>query len=466
MAGRRALVAMKHVGLNVAADPLMNSALVDIHGGVVVAVADDPGMHSSQNEQDSRYYADFARVVCLEPSDSQQAYDMTRDAFDISERFKLPVIVRLVTRLAHTRSAVSVREARPQNALDKVAGAFRSWVMLPGNARLQWRKLLDRWPEIEAFTEASPYNPLSMGNGTPTVGVITTGIAREHYLECLGELPEPPPHLHISAYPFPKQKVRDLASRVRTLLIIEEGYPFVERYVRGVFETPVRVQGKLTGELPADGELNPDQVRRALGLEVNEGPRPQGPALPGRPPQLCKGCPHGESFTALKAALGSATTSLVTSDIGCYTLGALAPYRAIESCLCMGASITSAKGAAQAGLRPVVAVIGDSTFVHSGITGLIDAISEDVDMTVLILDNLTTAMTGGQPTAVPSSRLKELVLGLGANPDHVQVLDAHPKQLEQNTDAIRRELQHVGLSVIILVRECIETARKKKTGSR
>lgn len=460
-AGRRALVAMKHVGLNVAADPFINSALVSIHGGLVVVVADDPGMHSSQNEQDSRYYADFARVICLEPADQQQAYEMTREAFDLSERFHVPVMIRLVTRLAHSRSVVHIGEACAENALNKSLDRS-SWILLPANARRQWHALLERQKDFLAYSEASSHNRLALNHESRALGVITTGIAKNYYLENLEDLDAQPSHLHIGAYPFPVEKVRQITEHVERLLILEEGYPFVERFLRGVIPPRLEMQGKLSGHVPEEGELTPDIVRRSMGLPVRHGLSLDGLQLANRPPQLCQGCPHGDSYRAINQAAQAFDPALITSDIGCYTLGALPPYSTIESCICMGASIGMAKGAAEAGFHPAVAVIGDSTFLHSGIPALLDAIAANTDMTLIILDNETVAMTGGQPTMVSSSRLEKLVLGLGVDPAHFQVLDAHPKHSERNTKVIRSEMDYRGLSVIIAVRECIETARRKK----
>ena len=458
-AGRRALVAMKHVGLNVAADPFMNSALVSVHGGLVVAVADDPGMHSSQNEQDSRFYADFARVICLEPANAQEAYEMTREAFDLSERFHIPIVVRLVTRLAHSRGVIKVSPPRDENRPSK-APVPASWILLPANARRQWRALLDRQPDIRAYAADSHHNVLSLDNRE--LGVITAGLGRNYYLENLEDLGFVPSHLHVGAYPLPVESVRMLAGHVKRVLVLEDGYPYIERMLRGLIPPPVEIMGKETGHLPPDGELTPDIARVALGLKVRLGVEAPGPALPNRPPQLCRGCPHGDMYHAINKALEGFETSIVTSDIGCYTLGALPPYGAIESCVCMGASIGMAKGAADAGFHPVIAVIGDSTFLHSGVTPLMDAIAANTDMTLVILDNDVVAMTGGQPSIVPSSRIEALLRGLGVDPDHLHVITAHPRQVERNTDVIRKELGHRGLSVIVGVRECPETARAKK----
>jgi indolepyruvate ferredoxin oxidoreductase, alpha subunit len=460
LVGRRALVSMKHVGLNVASDPFMNSALISIHGGLVVVVADDPGMHSSQNEQDTRYYADFARVICLEPANQQEAYEMTREAFDLSEKFHIPVVIRLVTRLAHSRAIVRVREQRAENPLSKAAD-WKQWTLLPGNARVQWRSLLDRQKDFAAYAESAAHNPLTL-TGRHDIGLITTGLARNYYMENVGDLGEPPSHLHIGAYPIPFGKIRELVSHVQKVLVLEEGYPLVERFLRGIIPPGVAIAGKESGEVPPDGELTPDIVRRALGLPISKGVELPGMALPNRPPQLCDGCPHADSLDALHEALKQCQASLVTSDIGCYTLGALPPYSAVESCVCMGASVGMAKGAAEAGFHPAVGVIGDSTFLHSGITPLIDAVAANADMTLVIVDNQAVAMTGGQRTMLPSSSLKGLVLGLGVDPEHCHVLKAHRLSTKANAEIIKKELDYHGLSVIITVRECIETLKAKK----
>ncbi len=461
-AGRRALVAMKHVGLNVAADPFINSALVPINGGLVLAVADDPAMHSSQNEQDSRYYADFARVICLEPANQQEAYEMTREAFELSEGFEIPVMIRLVTRLAHSRTVVQTSEPREENPPDKARNAANSWVLMPHIARQRWHTLLLRQREIRAYTESSTHNFLTLNEQYRDLGIITTGLARNYYIENLEDLDSKPSHLHVGAYPVPTEKVQRLAANVRRLLVLEEGYPFLERALRGLLPTSVEIQGKESGNLPADGELTPDIVRRALGLPKREGMEIPGLSLAGRPPQLCAGCPHCDTLSALNEALASYRDPVVTSDIGCYTLGALPPYSAIESCVCMGASVGMAKGAAEAGLHPVVAVIGDSTFLHSGVTPLMDAVSANADMTLVIADNGTVGMTGTQPTILPQAQLEQVVLGVGVDPRHFHVLSAHRKHHEENTRVLKQEIDYRGLSVIISRRGCLEAARVTK----
>jgi indolepyruvate ferredoxin oxidoreductase alpha subunit len=457
-AGRRALVAMKHVGLNVAADPFMNSVLVDIAGGLVVAVADDPGMHSSQNEQDTRYYADFARTLCLEPANAQEAYDMTRRAFELSEQFHVPVVIRLVTRLAHSRGVVRVGERREQNPL-RMPSDPASWTLLPANARKLWRDLLDRQHDLRAYTSRPGENRLTLAD--TRLGVITCGIARNYYEENVADLPFQPSHLHVGAYPMPFDLLRKLVAHVDAVLVLEDGYPFIERALRGVLPPQKEIRGKQTGVLPPDGELTPDIVRVGLGLPLRPGvPAPDLP-LPQRPPQLCAGCPHIDTFnTLLKATQG--LHARVTSDIGCYTLGALPPFNAVDSCVCMGASIGMARGAADAGYHPAIAVIGDSTFLHSGMTALLDAIVADTRMTLIIADNEVVAMTGGQRSAVPSSRIEALLRGLGVNAEHLHVLETHPRLVDRNAEILKREIEHPGLSVIVTVRECVETARDKK----
>jgi indolepyruvate ferredoxin oxidoreductase alpha subunit len=460
-AGRRAMVSMKHVGLNVAADPFVNSALVRINGGLVVVVADDPGMHSSQDEQDSRLLADFARMPCFEPADQQEAYDQTRLAFDFSEKHEVPVLLRITTRLAHSRAIVATEGARAPKPAHKTEDRS-AWILMPASARLRWRSLLERQAAFEAHSEASACLALA----GKKLGIITTGIARQYLLENAEDLAasigEPPSTLAIGSYPIPAGKIRDLAAHVARILVIEEGFPYVEDRIRGIFGAPVPIAGKRSGEVPLDGELTPDLVRRALGLQPRKGFAASSLVPPTRPPQFCQGCPHADSYQALIEALEGHAAHAVTSDIGCYALGALPPYDAIESCVDMGASIGMARGVADAGIIPAVAVIGDSTFYHSGLSNLIDAVSHNSNITLLILDNDTTGMTGAQPTIAPTSRIRPLLEGVGVDPAHIQVLRAHRNEHAKNVAAIRVELAWKGPSVIVLVRECIEALKKAR----
>ncbi len=462
-AGKRAMVSFKHVGLNVAADPFMNSAVTGANGGLVVVSADDPGMHSSQNEQDSRFYARFAQVFCFEPSNPQEAYDMTREAFDISEGLGFPVMVRMVTRLAHSRSSVAPREPRPQNSLR--TGEGKDWILLPVNARRRFDLLLRKQPEMVRLAEGSRFNALTLNEKDRSLGVIASGLGYNYVREWLDRVVPAPSVLKVGTYPLPEALVARLVGHAGTILVVEEGAPLIERQLKGEFGIPGKtLRGKLSGDLPSSGELTPDLVRKALGLAPAVVREPGSLALANRPPQLCVGCPHADTFKALNKAREIYPGSRVFSDIGCYTLGALPPYNAIETCVCMGASVSMAKGGSDAGIRPAVAVIGDSTFAHSGITPLLAAAAADTDMTVVILDNATTAMTGGQPSYGTGAGLFRLLEGLGVRKERIRVIEPLPKHHEDNVAVIREELDHKGLSVIVAVRECLEESRKKRSG--
>jgi indolepyruvate ferredoxin oxidoreductase alpha subunit len=342
-AGRRAMVSFKHVGLNVAADPYMNSAVTGVEGGFLVVSADDPGMHSSQNEQDSRVYASFALVPCFEPANGQEAYDMAREAFDASERFGLPVMMRLVTRLAHSRSGVALAEKRAPNPLQPTADTAR-WTLLPSNARKNYAALTRKQAELLAWSESSRWNQLRLGDAGGKVGYIASGVGLNYLLESFGPGEALPPHLKVGCYPIPVALVSKLLDAVDTVVVIEDGYPFIESALRGLLDRPrgKTVKGRLDGTLPRAGELNPDLVRKALGLP--ERPRQAAPdlKLAGRPPSLCDGCPHIDSYNAVKVILEAEPKARVFADIGCYTLGAYAPYNAAHSCVDMGASISMA----------------------------------------------------------------------------------------------------------------------------
>lgn len=461
-AGKRALVSFKHVGLNVAADPFMNSAMTGANGGLVVVSADDPGMHSSQNEQDSRFYAQFAQIFCYEPSDHQECYDMAREAFDVSEKLGLPVLIRLVTRLSHSRSSVETREPRAQNDLH--TGDWMDWTLLPANARRRFSLLLGRQAEMVRLSEESTANMLALNDKDRSLGVIASGIAANYFREAVAKGGISPSFLKISTYPLPGKLIRKLVDHIDTILVLEDGYPLIEKELKGFFGIPgKRVLGRMSGTLPASGELSPDAVRQALGLAPLATQSPVDIPLAGRPPQLCVGCPHADTLKALNKARAGYPQSNVFSDIGCYTLGALPPYNALQSCVCMGASIGMARGASDVGVRPAVAVIGDSTFAHSGITPLLGAAAAGTDMTVIILDNGTVAMTGGQPSYGSGERLLRIIEGVGVPKEHIRVIEPLPKNHERNVQIIREEIDYRGLSVIVAVRECIQEPRKKRS---
>lgn len=458
-AGKRSIVTMKHVGLNVAADPFMNSAVTGVNGGLVLAVADDPSMHSSQNEQDSRYYAHFAQIICMEPADQQECYDMVRESYDLSEKFSIPVVIRLVTRLAHSRSAVSTREALPIVS-KTVSYDPTQWTLLPANARKRYKKLLDTQKDFLAYSEQSTYNQLHL-TSNKKIGVLACGISYNYLLEFLQEQKKDLSYLKIGTYPVPIQKIQALFSHVEKVLVLEEGYPFLEEKLRGILPHSYQIAGRLDGTLPRDGELTPELVKLALGEAPTPHEKLPDLTIPPRPPALCKGCPHGDLYNALNEAMKNHPQGKVFSDIGCYTLGALPPYSAITSCVDMGASISMAKGAADAGVSPSFAVIGDSTFAHSGITPLLASLRENSNVKVIILDNATVAMTGGQKTMCTGEDMDRLVLGLGVDPSHMRLLSPLPKNLAENTKIIEEEIGYKGVSVLICRRECIQTAKKK-----
>jgi len=457
-AGKRAIVCMKHVGLNVAADGFINAAITGSGGGLIVVVADDPSMHSSQNEQDSRFYADFALLPAFEPTNQQEAYDMVFAGFELSEKYGLPVMIRITTRLSHSRASVTTREVLGQNLM-KLPEDPRQFVLLPAIARKRYKRLLDLQSVLLGESENSGFN-LDISGEDHSIGVIACGIAF-NYVQENYPLGIPYPVLKISQYPVPVEMVRKLTESCKSILVLEEGYPLIERALRGLLNnSPVPVHGRLDGFLPRDGELTPDIVAGALGLETKSGPAVPG-FLSNRPPSMCKGCGHIDTYYALIDALKSFGAGRTFSDIGCYTLGALPPFEAVNSCVDMGASITMAKGAADAGLIPAVSVIGDSTFTHSGMTGLLDAVNENSPITVIISDNETTGMTGGQ-TSAALGRLESICLGIGVQADHLKLMIPLKKNHEANVALITTELNYMGVSVIISRRECIQTAIKHK----
>ncbi|NMW19351.1 MAG: indolepyruvate ferredoxin oxidoreductase [Chlorobiaceae bacterium] len=456
-AGKRSLVCMKHVGLNVAADAFINSAITGVNGGLVAAVADDPSMHSSQNEQDSRAYGKFAMLPVLEPSSQQDLYTATREAFDLSESIRLPVLLRLTTRLAHSRAGVECKSARMQNQLHAIY-APEQFVLIPQNARRQYNVLLGLQDKLEHLSEQSWLNRLIAGTGSH--GVVAFGIAFNYIMEVRQTFGLSFPVLQIGQYPLPRKLVESLFKSCETILVAEEGYPVYEELLRGYFGRET-IMGRMDGTLPRAGELNADIIARGLGLEA-KAVMPVPDIVVHRPPALCKGCGHRDLYDALNTVMRSFDDHHVFSDIGCYTLGALEPFNAIHTCVDMGASITMAKGAADAGLRPAVSVIGDSTFTHSGMTGLLDAINDRSPLTVIIADNDTTAMTGGQQSSATGSRLLNICRGLGVEEQHLRTIIPLKSNLEENIRVLKEEITYEGLSVVIAQRECIETAARKK----
>jgi indolepyruvate ferredoxin oxidoreductase alpha subunit len=452
--GKRAMTCMKHVGLNVAADAFLNTSITGANGGLIVVSADDPSMHSSQNEQDSRFYGDFAMIPILEPSNQQEAYDMVHYGFDLSEKYHIPVMMRITTRLAHSRAGVVQSQSRAQNEI-KLSANPKQFILLPGNARKQYKTLLNNQSAFKEESEMSTFNSYINGPDKK-MGIIACGLAFNYLMENYPLRVSNFPILKIGQYPIPTDQVRKMYDECDSVLVLEEGYPLIENHLRGLLNNGKTIKGRLDGTLPRDGELTPNLVAKALGLQVAEEK-----AIPSivknRPPALCKGCPHIYSYNAINEALTSVGKGHVFADIGCYTLGFMEPYNAIDTCVDMGASITMAKGAADAGFLPAVAVIGDSTFTHSGMTGLLDAVSDNSPITLFILDNETTAMTGGQ-TSAARGKLEAICEGLGVDPAHIRVLNPIPKAHAENVVIINEEIAYQGVSVIIPRRECIQTA--------
>ena len=458
-AGKRALVCMKHVGMNVAADAFVNSAITGVNGGLVVLAADDPSMHSSQNEQDSRFYGKFAMLPILEPSNQQEAYDMMNDAYTLSEELKLPVLMRVVTRLAHSRAGVKVGEVGEENQLNPDSERTH-WVLLPAIARNQYAALIKKQEQLEKVSRKSPYNGLENFNPDSSYefGIIACGIGYNYVKECDTD-DSPVPVLKVSQYPLLAEEIQKMADCCKYILVVEDGQPFVEEQVKALLSSDYTVKGRLTGDLPRTGELTPDNVGNAIGW-ATKSPFVTPQVVMPRPPALCQGCGHRDVYDALNKVAAEYPGARIFGDIGCYTLGALPPFRAIDSCVDMGASITMAKGAADAGVFPAISVIGDSTFTHSGMTGLLDAVNDKANITIIISDNLTTAMTGGQDSA-GTNKFEAICLGLGVEPEHVRVVVPLPKNMEEITRIIREEIEYKGVSVIIPRRECVQTLNRK-----
>jgi len=467
-AGVRSLVSMKQVGLNVASDPFMAASTTGVNAGMVVISADDPGIHSSQNEQDNRHYAKLAKVPVLEPSDSQEAYELMAYAFDISERFDTPVLVRTTTRISHSKSVVKVNRSRV--ALVKPSGFQRDvakYVMLPVYARLRHPLLEERLVKLAIYAETFPLNQIHWGQRR--LGVVTSGVAYQYAREVFPEAS----FLKLSmTYPLPENLLRHFAVQVDRVIVIEELEPFLQENIRAM---GIEVTGKEF--IPRVGELNPgiiEEGSRAAGLLKETSPRQVETAtkLPRRPPLLCPGCPHTGIFFVLSSlgqrlklpSQGKAAkkpTLIITGDIGCYTLATYPPLCAMDTTACMGASIGQALGMEKAGIsNKVVAVIGDSTFLHSGITPLVNAVYNEGQITVIILDNGTTAMTGHQdhPGTGISAQGKEtkavalehLVRGIGIS--NVKVIDAF--NVRGLRAAVRSSLNSPELSVVIVRGAC------------
>lgn len=448
-AGARSICAMKHVGLNVAADPLFTVSYTGVNGGLVICVADDPGMHSSQNEQDSRHYARAAKVPMLEPADSQECKDYLMKALELSESFDTPVILRLTTRISHSQSIVELsdRQEMPPKAYQKSPDKY---VMMPATARKRHVFVEDRMARMADYANTADLNQIIWGSRE--IGIITSGISYQYSKEAFGDNVS---YLKLGmVYPLPEKLISEFASQVKTLIVIEELDPFIEGFLR---EKGIACTGK--DKLPITGEYSASLLRaKLLGLSEHTQSLADG-SVPVRPPVLCPGCPHRGVFYTLKK-----NKLTVTGDIGCYTLGTLAPLESMDTCVCMGASIGVAHGMEKAlgrkAAEKTVAVIGDSTFIHSGITGLIDIVYNKGTSTVIILDNSITGMTGHQenPTTgftirgEPTRQVDLVKLCQAVGIDRVKVCD--PFDLETFDKVLKEEIAAEEPSVIIAQRPC------------
>lgn len=455
-AGVRALAAMKHVGVNVASDPLMTLSYTGIRGGLVLISADDPGMHSSQNEQDNRHYARMAKIPLLEPSDSGEARKMVKMAFQLSEEFDTPVILRTTTRISHSKSPVIIDDdnVRSSSAAAGFARNPEKLVMLPAFGRKRHIRVEERLKELERFSESFDWNIVE--KGSEKVGIITSGVSYNYAKEVLPWAS----FLKLGmVYPIPRRKILEFAESVEKLIVMEELDPFLEDQIKAL---GINVYGK--DVIPICGELSPDIIARSLADIVSvehdaEEPTPVT-GLPLRPPVMCPGCPHRGVLYVLKK-LGV----IVTGDIGCYTLGALPPLSAIDTCLCMGASISHAvgidKALGNAVQGKVVAVIGDSTFYHSGIGPLMNAAYNKSSITVVILDNRTTAMTGGQDHPGTGRTLKGEetvsvdIKGLARSLGVKRVRTINPYSIEESRGVLKEEISSSEVSLVISSAPCM-----------
>lgn len=458
-AGARVLSTMKHVGVNVAADPLFTAAYTGVNGGYVILAADDPGMYSSQNEQDSRFYAQAAHVPALDPSDSTEALEFTRQAFELSERFDVPFMIRSTVRVSHTKTPVEVGEriAYEQKPYEKNAP---KWVMMPAFAKPRRKVQLERIAALEEWVEECDFNKVE--NHGSEIGIVCSGAVYQHVVEAMPDASVL--KLGVS-WPLPKRLLASFAESVDNVYVVEEGSEYLSKQVAAA---GIEIS-EFPGTLPADGELSPGLVRKAFGFE-DPGHIETPTDLPGRPPALCAGCPHRLVFKEL-----SRIKAIVTGDIGCYTLGALPPLAAMDTCVDMGASVSMSHGfeLALAGTdhRPVVAVIGDSTFGHSGLSSLITTVYNQGVGTVCILDNRTTAMTGrqGNPfngVTLQNRESRELDLvgviqALGVQ--NISVVDPHDAKAVRSALKIATKDQSDELTVIVFKAPCVLLHRQRKT---
>lgn len=477
--GVRALVSMKHVGLNVASDALMTFAYTGTRGGFVLVTADDPSCHSSQNEQDNRYYALLGGIPLLEPSSPQECYEMTKEAFALSERLELPVIVRTTTRVSHVRGPVVVGEVVHGPKKKEFVKDPKRFVTVPAVARARHLVLLDRLRDAEKMADESPFNKLMRIGDGGKIGIITASAAYNYAMDAARTEGIHADVLKLGfSHPFPKELVARFLRLHETVVIVEELEPILESSVRAVAQHEgigTKILGKADDLFPRTYEFDQAIVAsgllRALGTGPDQTPAPraESPDLPVRPPVLCAGCPHSATYFAVNKATNR--KAIFASDIGCYTLGVAPPYNAADLLVCMGSSVGTAGGLAKVNDQPVVAFIGDSTFFHAGIPGLINAVHHGHRFLLMILDNRTTAMTGHQPHPgsdrgpsccdITPVSIEDVVRGCGVK--WLKVVD--PYDVKLTTETVKDALTQEGVSVIIARRECALIAKRDKEGA-
>ena len=464
--GARALTTMKHVGLNVAADPLFTMAYEGVNGGFVVVTADDPGMHSSQNEQDNRYYAPHAKVAMLEPSDSQECLDYMKAAYEISEQFDTLILFRVTTRICHSKTALVLGEKKSV-AVRPYEKNVKKYIMTPANSRTKHYEVEERLEALRKFSNTTPLNRIEIGDSK--IGIITSGISYQYAKEVLGDNAS---YLKIGmSYPLPDEMIREFAAKVEKLYIIEENDPYLETAIKAM---GIKCVGKEI--IPICEELNPDIIRKAILGEVNNIAYETDIQAPSRPPVLCPGCPHRGIFYQVSKY----KDIIASSDIGCYTLGMVDPLNVADTVICMGASISAGTGIERANMvanrddKKVFAFIGDSTFFHSGVTGLINTVYNNTPMVTCILDNRITGMTGHQEnpgtgktlqgTPAPMIDIEQLVLACGIKPENMRVVD--PYKLEETKQAVKEAHDSTEPFVIITKQPCalIKDVLKARAG--
>ncbi len=468
--GHRAVVTMKHVGLNVAMDAFVNSAITGVQGGLVVAVADDPGMHSSQNEQDTRFLADFANLPLMEPCNPQEVYDFTREAFEISEREQLPVVMRMVTRLSHSRGLVFTGgETLPPKTIGMPEGEDKlHWMLIPSYARGRYRNLRNKLAELTSIF--GKHNKMKLETNSKS-GVITAGMGRAYFDQYLKDAhisAQKYNRLEIAGYPIDPQQLKSFVLACDTVYVFEEDYPYLEDKALPYAENICVIHGRRDKTLTIDGELNIAKVREALEGRKIEGKVDEtlmteiSDLVEIRPPKLCDGCGHADAFTAITRALENIGVKdhRIFGDIGCYSLGVLPPLNGMNTVVEMGASLSMAFGAAMAGMSPSVGVIGDSTFFHSGMTTLLSAAKSHLNLNLIILDNSIVAMTG-QQVPVASDIAPVLAKAVGFKEEQIHILTPLPRQTADNIAVLEKVFSKPGPSLIVFKRKCIQAMRRK-----